>query len=75
MFKRKRVKAGDEWQGTVVDKSRGMLDGSNMYHFVKVELADGGGTRKFRVDKGLWASLDVGDRLVKRAGEAEPVKQ
>jgi hypothetical protein len=71
MFKSRRVKPEDSWQGSVVDKSRGMPDGSNMYHFVKVELADGG-TKKIRVDKGLWASLAVGDRLVKERGEAEP---
>ncbi|MEW2522406.1 DUF7489 domain-containing protein [Actinacidiphila alni] len=74
MFKRKRVKAEDEWQGTVVHKRRAMPDGSMMLYFVKVELADGE-TRKFRIKKDLWASLEVGDRLVKRAGEPEPVKQ
>jgi len=44
-----------------------MLDGANMYHFVKVRRADGQ-CMKVRVDRGLWKSIAVGDRLVKAPG-------
>ncbi|MEV3860799.1 hypothetical protein AB0J38_41640 [Streptomyces sp. NPDC050095] len=74
MFSSKRIKPEDSWQGTVVDKSRNMPDGSNMYHYVKVELSDGH-TKKFRVDKDLWTSVDVGDHLVKQPGEDRPAKR
>ncbi|GAB3414211.1 DUF7489 domain-containing protein [Flindersiella endophytica] len=60
----------DAWSGTVVKKSRGLLDGSNLYRQVTIEM-DAGGTEKIRVDRRLWKELNVGDRLVKDAG-AEP---
>jgi len=44
-----------------------MLDGSTMYHFVEVRLADGGSAR-FRIRRRLWKEIAVGDRIVKRAG-------
>lgn len=58
----------DAWSGTVVRKSRGLLDGSNLYRRITVET-DGGGTEKIRVDRSLWKELNVGDRLVKDAGQ------
>ncbi|MBO1332535.1 hypothetical protein [Streptomyces sp. VRA16 Mangrove soil] len=63
----------DAWEGEVVDKSRGMLDGANMYHFVEVRLT-GGGTERFRVGRRLWKEVEAGDRIVKRPG-ADPVKE
>ncbi|WP_442305791.1 DUF7489 domain-containing protein [Streptomyces sp. 2RAF24] len=64
----------DAWEGVVVSKSRGMLDGSNLYHFVEVRLADGEGEpMKVRIGRRLWKSLDVNDRVIKRPG-AEPAK-
>ncbi|MEU1126307.1 hypothetical protein ABZ371_22760 [Streptomyces sp. NPDC005899] len=62
----------DAWEGVIEDKSRGMLDGSNMYHFVEVRRTDGESLR-VRVDRRLWKSVAVGDRLVKEAG-SDPVK-
>ncbi|MFF3772061.1 hypothetical protein [Streptomyces sp. NPDC002232] len=53
-------------------KSRGMLDGSNMYHFVEVRLTDGDVT-KVRIDRRLWKSIEIDDRIVKEPG-SEPVK-
>lgn len=41
MFKSRKAGRDDAWEGIVIHKSRGMLDGSNMYHFVEVRLADG----------------------------------
>ena len=58
----------DTWAGTVVKKSRGLLDGSNMYRRVSVETEDGR-TEKVRVGRDLWKELSVGDRIVKAAGE------
>jgi hypothetical protein len=60
----------DAWSGRVVKKSRELLDGSNLYRQLTIEL-DAGGTEKVRVDRTLWKELNVGDRLVKDVG-AEP---
>ncbi|MFJ2740710.1 hypothetical protein ACIO3O_13675 [Streptomyces sp. NPDC087440] len=73
MFKSRKTHEKDAWSGVVVDKSRGMTDGSSLYHYVKVRLADGS-TKKVRIDGTLWESLDSGDRLVKEAGAPAPVK-
>jgi hypothetical protein len=67
MFKSRKVAKNDSWTGTVVDKSRNMPDGSNMYHYIKVSLANGE-TRKFRIDRTLWNGLSVGDTVVKKSG-------
>ena len=58
----------DAWIGTVVKKSRELLDGSNLYRQVTVET-DAGATEKFRPARTLWKELNVGDRLVKDAGQ------
>lgn len=57
----------DRWSGTVVKKSRGLLDGSNLYRRVTIAI-DGGGTEKVRIDRALWSALEVGDRLIKEEG-------
>lgn len=57
----------DAWTGTVVKKSRGLMDGSNLYRRLHVRL-EGGDVTKVKVDKDLWEELEVGDPLVKRAG-------
>jgi hypothetical protein len=62
----------DSWDGTVVKKSRGLLDGSNMYRRLKVQLSDGQ-TRKVRVSRALWDSVEVGDSVSKADGQ-DPVK-
>lgn len=72
MIKSLKFGRDDSWEGVVIDKSRGMLDGSNMYHFVEVRLADGEPV-KVRIDRQLWKSIAVGDRVVKRPG-ADPAK-
>ena len=58
----------ESWDGTVVKKSRAMLDGSNLYRRVKIRT-ESGETQKVRVDRGLWKELEVGDRVVKEAGQ------
>jgi hypothetical protein len=60
----------DVWTGTVVKKSRVLLDGSNLYRRLKVRVDDGS-TMRVRVDRALWKELEVGDHLVKEAG-ADP---
>lgn len=60
----------DAWSGTVLRKSRGLLDGSNLYRRLTVELDDGT-SMKVRVDRTLWGQVEVGDRLVKEA-DADP---
>lgn len=61
------------WEGIVVKKSRGLLDGSNMYRRLTIRLVDGS-TTKVRVDRQLWSSVTEGDLVTKAAGE-DPVKQ
>lgn len=63
----------DAWEGTVVKKSRGLLDGSNMYRRLKIRRADGT-TTKVRVDRDLWNSLTEGDVVSKAPGQ-KPVKR
>ncbi|MFJ7206961.1 hypothetical protein ACIQWR_25940 [Streptomyces sp. NPDC098789] len=72
MVKTHEIGRDDSWEGVVTRTSRGMLDGSNMYHFVELRLADGASV-KVRIDRRLWKALAVGDRLVKRPG-ADPYK-
>lgn len=63
----------DTWEGTVVKKTRGLLDGSNMYRRLKVRLDDGE-TVKVRVSRTLWDSVEVGDSVSKSEGQ-DPVKR
>ncbi|MFJ9041831.1 hypothetical protein ACIRF8_35355 [Streptomyces sp. NPDC102406] len=72
MFKSRKAGSDDSWEGIVTGKSRGMLDGANMYHFVEVRRADGE-TLKVRVGRRLWKALAVGDRIVKQPG-SDPAK-
>lgn len=72
MFKSRGSGQDDAWEGVVEDKSRGMLDGANMYHFVKVRCVDGR-SMKVRVDRALWKAIAVGDRVVKEPG-SDPVR-
>jgi hypothetical protein len=58
----------DAWSGTVSKKSRQLLDGSNLYRRVTIEMDDGR-TEKIRVDRKLWNEIEIGDRLVKDAGQ------
>ena len=67
------MSAADSWTGTVVKKSRGLLDGSNLYRRLRVRCADGT-VRKVRVGRDLWDSVEVGDRLAKAPGR-DPVRE
>ena len=58
----------DSWSGTVVKKSRALLDGSNLYRRLKVRFEDGT-QRDVKVDREVWKQVEVGDRLVKPDGE------
>jgi hypothetical protein len=62
----------DTWEGTVIKKSRGLLDGSNMYRRLKIRLSDGN-TITPRVSRTLWNEITVGDTVMKQAG-MDPVK-
>ncbi|MEU8996683.1 DUF7489 domain-containing protein [Streptomyces caniferus] len=73
MFTSRKAGQDDSWEGVVLNKSRGMLDGSNMYHSVEVRLAEGEAV-KVRISRRLWKSVAVGDRIVKRPG-ADPVRE
>ncbi|MFI5623567.1 hypothetical protein ACIA03_08890 [Nocardioides sp. NPDC051685] len=58
----------ESWDGTVVKKSRAMLDGSNLYRRVTIRT-ESGETQKVRVHRALWKELEVGDRIAKEAGQ------
>lgn len=68
---RKPVK-DEAWHAVVRTKSRGMPDGSFLYRYLTIDLADGT-TRKIRVDKSLWNSVNEGDAIAKSAG-SDPTK-
>jgi hypothetical protein len=80
MFKRGAGK-DEAWQGLVTDKKQGLVtdkkrasyDGQNMYHRVMVTLADGS-VKEIGVRGGVWKTLNIGDRLVKRADQKVPEK-
>jgi hypothetical protein len=63
----------DVWEGIVEKKSRGLLDGSNMYRRLKIRQPDGS-TKKVRVNRTLWNAVDVGDVVSKAAGQ-DPIKK
>ncbi|GLY74957.1 DUF7489 domain-containing protein [Actinoallomurus iriomotensis] len=73
MFGSRKVHKDEAWEGVVNDKSRNMPDGSNLYHYLEVTFTDGK-TKKIRVDRSLWDSLNPGDQIVKQAG-SDPVKK
>ena len=51
-----------EWEGTVVKKSRALLDGANLYRRLRIRRDDGQ-TITVRVDRATWKELSVGDRV------------
>jgi hypothetical protein len=73
MFTSRRPGPDEAWEGVVLDKSRGMTDGANLYRYLTVQL-NTGETKKIRVGRGLWNSVAEGDGIVKQAG-ADPVKK
>ncbi|MFC0540554.1 DUF7489 domain-containing protein [Kutzneria chonburiensis] len=73
MFTSRKPSSDEAWEGVVVDRSRGLTDGSNLYRYLTVRLSTGE-TRKIRVDRGLWDSVAEGDGIVKTAG-SEPTKR
>ncbi|GAA2216999.1 hypothetical protein ACFY2R_29360 [Micromonospora olivasterospora] len=58
----------DAWDGIVLKKSRGLLDGSSLYRRLKIRLADGS-TITVRVGRDLWNAVTEGDRVTKAAGQ------
>ncbi|WP_132117336.1 DUF7489 domain-containing protein [Actinocrispum wychmicini] len=73
MSKSRKPAPQDAWDGVVLDKSRGMTDGSNMYRYLTVRLSTGA-TEKIRVDRDLWNSVAKGDGIVKQAG-SDPMRK
>jgi hypothetical protein len=67
MFRSRRMRKNETWEGVVTAKSRNMPDGSNLYHYLEVAFTDGK-TKKIRVKGSLWESLSPGDQITKRAG-------
>ncbi|MQY31914.1 DUF7489 domain-containing protein [Nocardia aurantia] len=57
----------DSWEGVVLRKSRGLLDGSNLYRRLTIRLADGTAV-KVRVDRDVWNNVTVGDTVSKAPG-------
>jgi hypothetical protein len=62
----------DAWEGTVIKKSRGRLDGSSLYRRLHVRLTDGNLT-KVRVSRDRWNAVAEGDTVTKAVGP-DPVK-
>lgn len=51
-----------EWNGTVVEKRRALLDGANLYRRMRIRLDDGRAIT-VRVDRATWKALEVGDAV------------
>jgi hypothetical protein len=66
MFSRKSHQNDTTWEGVVVRKSRGLTDGSNYYRNLKIQLADGT-SKRVRVTRIMWNSVQTGDTVVKTA--------
>ena len=62
------MRMSDAWEGIVVKKSRGLLDGSNLYRRLTIRHADGT-TTKVRVNRDLWDALAEGDMVSKAPGQ------
>lgn len=73
MFRSRRVRKSEAWEGVVTDKSRNMPDGSNLYHYLDVTFTDGK-SKKIRVNRSFWDSLRPGDQIIKQSG-SDPVKK
>lgn len=73
MFSLRRNRRNEAWEGVVLDKSRGMTDGSNMYHHLRIKLPDGT-SKRVRVGRDLWNSVQAGDSVIKTSG-GEPAKK
>jgi hypothetical protein len=73
MFTSRKPSPDEAWEGVVVDKSRGLTDGANLYRYLKVQLSTGE-TKKIRVEHELWDAVAEGDGIVKAAG-SEPAKK
>ena len=58
----------EAWEGTVIKKSRGLLDGSNLYRRLRVRLTDGR-VVTIRVDRTLWDEVAVGNTVTRVAGQ------
>jgi hypothetical protein len=63
-MKGRHLEQKETWSATVLKKSRGLFDGSNLYRRLTIQREDGK-TEKIRVSRALWKELNVGDRLVK----------
>ncbi len=63
----------DAWEGTVIKKSRALLDGSNMYRRLKIRRTDGT-TTSVRVRRDFWQTVTEGD-IVSKAPGHEPRKK
>jgi hypothetical protein len=61
----------DAWDGTVIKKSRGLLDGSSMYRRLEIRLTDGSIT-KVRVSRELRNAVTEGDTVTKAADSRHP---
>lgn len=72
MFRSRKPANDEAWRAVVRAKSRAMPDGSFLYRYLTIDLDDGT-TRKVRVDKSLWNSVNEGDKITKSAG-SDPTK-
>ena len=72
-FFRRGVTRNEAWAGVVTHRKRSAPDGQTVVHKITVTLNDGS-TRKVRIRGSLYRSLDVGDHVIKHAGDRYPVK-
>jgi hypothetical protein len=67
----------EEWDGVVADKTeitQNLSDGDDFTTYYPHVAVGGAEPERKSYNKKLWDQYEVGDKIVKRAGEKKPVK-
>lgn len=59
----------DTWSGIVTKKGHQLVFGTSLIRRRVTIEKDGGGKEKILVDRSLWKEINVGDRMIKEAGQ------
>jgi len=71
-----KKRKAEVWEGVVSDKREKEVWNDNnksVYYIIAIAL-DNGTRKEIQVNRKLWNTFSAGDRVIKRAGEYNPVK-
>jgi len=72
--RKRAAELADSWEGIVFDKPSVPPNDHSTYRYVTIAFDDG--RREFvRVQREVWETLEVGDKVAKHAGALHPVKE